>query len=934
MREDSLSRAWKTDAPATDPALVDQSLAGRKTDLSPRNRGLAITMISMNGPRKSPHPRMMQLILLALLMACMGAPSAVAQEADEPPAAVDLPPTLRDTILPRAPGEEQRSPMEIMRELPRLGADLFRIARERVATVDPDAAERVTPASPPVPASYLLGPGDALSLMVFVRGFEQIAQEMTITHDGLIFPDQIGQVVAAGQTLEQLRTTLSQRYARIFAEPAVTLRISAQRTIEVYVTGDVAAPGRYLLTGMVTALDALYSAGGPSEIGSYRRIRLSRVGAEPRVIDLYDYLLTGSRENDLLLDPGDTIFVPPMGAEAGVAGEVRRPARYELDEAATVACLVEMSGGLTPQAHRVLHLWRTDEREQWRMIAIDTTDPSLNGMAMAVRDGDLLVARGIRDTFGNTVRILGAVQRPGYYPVERYPTVSSLIEAAEGLSVEAHVGRGVISRLDAQRHFEIVSFEVARALQGDPEHDLQLRAKDYVTIYHQEEVEEPFIVEIEGAVRRPGDYRWAANLRISQLVLRAGGLAPEAWTGRADLLRLTPEQTYKIIPVDLQAALREEAGADIVLQRGDRLQVMTRADVGMVGRAHIAGSVRNQGEYPRHAGMRVSDLIIAAGGLLPGAGPSVELTPGRFEGRPTPVQLILTGEAENFRVEPDLVLGDDDSVTITGRGDFKRRADVVFLRGQVERPGAFPMTSGPGDDPFTVWDLLEQGGGLLGDANESGIVVYRQRAAAMGDAQEEDLSRVLQSVNREAYDEVSTQVPEDQQPLAMQRTVTHQLRQVLTTPSSVSIVLPPHPVRQEDWVSAIPVEGETLIASRGEQKNLMLEPGDTVVVPRRPTTVMVLGAVPRSGAVPYVQSQTSSYYINESGGFRDDSARDRMIVIHANGSVAPINSETVLKPGDVVVVPTRHVVRTVRTESELQTWLRAIVPLVTAALIF
>ncbi len=890
-----------------------------------------------NDPLISPQTCKLAAVLLALLIAVTTAPGLRAEIVDEAPEAPEeAPAPLHETVLPRATDvEDHRAPAEILRELPRLGAGLFAGAPVTGEADTDDDGERPTPASAPVPATYVLGPGDALSLLVFTAGHEQVAQELVITHDGLIFPDELGQVAAAGQTLEQLRGTLVERYRRIFAEPAVTLRISAQRTMEVYVTGDVTAPGRYLLTGMVTALDALYAAGGPSQIGSYRRIRLSRVGEEAQGIDLYDYLLTGSRENDLLLNPGDTIFVPPMGDEVGLAGEVRRPGRYELDEEATVADLLEMSGGLTSQAHRVLHLWRTDGRERWRMIACYTNDSSTDGLGMPVQDGDLLLARSIRDSVGNTVRILGAVQRPGYYPVERYSSVSELIAAAEGLSLEAHVGRGVISRLDADRHFEISTFRVAEALVGDPEHDLQLQPRDYVTIYHQEEVEPPFVVEIKGAVRRPGAYRWAANLRLSQLIMRAGGLTPEAWVERADLLRLNEDETYEIIPADLRGALAEDEDADLVLRRGDRLRVMTREEVGVTGRAHIAGEVQNEGDYTRHAGMRVSDLIVAAGGLRPGAGPTIELTRGRFEGRPEPVSLILSGEPGNFAVEPDLIISDDDSVTVTGRGDFRRRADVVFLRGHVERPGAYPITSGPDDDDYTVWDLLQEGGGLLGNANRSGIVVYRRRGATMQETQEEDLSRVLQSVNREAQDQQEAlHVPQEQQAAAMQHAVGRQLQQVLTTPSGVSIVLPPHPVREEDWVSAIPIEGETLLATRGAEKNLTLEPGDTVVVPKRPTTVMVLGAVPRSGAVPFVDGETTDYYVNESGGFREDGAQDRMVVVHANGSVEPIDAETELQPGDIVVVPTRHIVRSVRTESELQLWLRTIVPLATAALIF
>jgi protein involved in polysaccharide export with SLBB domain len=168
----------------------------------------------------------------------------------------------------------------------------------------------------------------------------------------------------------------------------------------------------------------------------------------------------------------------------------------------------------------------------------------------------------------------------------------------------------------------------------------------------------------------------------------------------------------------------------------------------------------------------------------------------------------------------------------------------------------------------------------------------------------------------------------------MQRNVTQQLRQVMTSPSGVSIVLPPHPVEDEDWVAAIPIDGAELLASRGAEDNLELEPGDTVVVPERTNTVMVLGAVPRSGAVPFTSGEPARYYINESGGLREDSAANRMIVVHANGAVEPIKPRTELRPGDIVVVPTRHIVRHVKTESDLQMWLRTIVPIATAALVF
>ncbi len=568
------------------------------------------------------------------------------------------------------------------------------------------------------------------------------------------------------------------------------------------------------------------------------------------------------------------------------------------------------------------------------MFSVDATSESPEDLARSVQDGDLLIAREIRDSVGNTVRILGAVKRPGYYPVEAYPTIRELIDAAEGLEVNAHVGRGVISRLDEQRHFEVISFDVAAARAGDPANNLRLQPKDYVTIYTQEEVEPAFVVEVTGAVIRPGSYRWASNLRVSQLIMRAGGLAPEAWLERADLLRLTESQTWQVVPVDLQSAIEGDDAADLVLQRGDRLEVRTRAEVGRDSEVHIAGFVQDEGSYPLREGMHVSDLIFAAGGLLPGAGPTLDIVRGRYEGATEPIRLLMTTDAGELRVEPDMLLGEDDSVTVMGRGDYRRTASVVFLDGRVPRPGAYPMIEGPGQEPYTVWDLISAGGGILDDANNGGIVVYRRRGDTMENAQQADLARVLQSVNREARQQQAVQVSEGEQAQATEQSVQQQLRQVITSASGVSIVLPPRPVQEEDWVSAIPIDGERLIASAGAESNLELEPGDTVVVPKLTNTVMVLGAVPRSGAVPFVESEAAGYYINESGGMREDSATNRMIVVHANGAVEPIKPNDQLRPGDVVVVPTRHIVRHVKTESDLQTWLRTIVPIATAALLF
>jgi protein involved in polysaccharide export with SLBB domain len=178
------------------------------------------------------------------------------------------------------------------------------------------------------------------------------------------------------------------------------------------------------------------------------------------------------------------------------------------------------------------------------------------------------------------------------------------------------------------------------------------------------------------------------------------------------------------------------------------------------------------------------------------------------------------------------------------------------------------------------------------------------------------------------------EVPVQDQTAAFGNLAGQNLRQVIAGPNSAAIILPPRPVRPEDWVSAIPVSGRKLLESKGVEGNVELEPGDTVVVPRLGNTVMVLGAVPRSGAVPFVAGQTLTYYVDESGGLREDAASDRMVVIHANGSAEPVKMKAQLEPGDVLVIPTKHIVRLVRTESAWQQWLRTLMSFGLGALAF
>ena len=870
------------------------------------------------------------------------APAPMTEPANVPPPAMPARYGAFSEPSPLEHPEMAKAPQAIFEALPRFGASLFHSIEVKPAPKAAPGAEQavrseVQPtANMPVPPNYLIGPGDTLALSVFSRNVEQVKQTLTVSPEGFLILPQVGRVTAAGQTLDQLRQSLTEAFTRFFVTPSVTLVVSEQRMVEVYVTGDAVRPGKYSLAGMATVLSALYACGGPSDIGSFRNLRLNRVGRQPLQIDLYDYLLTGARDKDVVLAPGDSLFIPPVGGEVGLAGELRRPGRYELKPGMTVAQAIELAGGMKPSAYTPLvHRWRSNARSRWELTTINCSDPAGADMQQPVRDGELLIVTNILETGENTVQLMGAVKRPGYYPCLPGATISSLLRSAEGLIWNAHMGTGVLRRMDYDRHYQLITFNVEEQMYGENPKLIPLEPKDEVEIFFQYAVEPEPIVKIEGAVAHPGTYQFAIKMRVSQLVLMAGSLLPEAYVDRADLLRLTPNQDYQIIPVNLKCALAGDADQDLVLERGDILKIVTRADALPANKVNIGGYVRNPGAFDLREGMKVSDLIFSAGGLKPGAGPCVEVTPGRFEGVAQPVKLTLCGTPDAYKLDPDMVLHPGDSVSITGRGDFHEQADMVFLQGRVQRPGSFTLKRD--GKPYTILDLLHEGGGLLDDANCNGIVVYRKREVSVDPAQMEDLNRILQSVNRETA-QAPKQIDQSTQAAAYGSAVAQGLSS-LVTPGATSIVLPPRPVKPEDWVTAIPVCGPKLFATTpqagtGQACNIALEPGDTVVVPRRLNTVTILGAVPRSGAVPFVSDQTCLTYLNEAGGLREDAADSRMVVIHQNGATEPIKMTMKVEPGDVIVVPTKYIVRTVRTENAFQQWMRGIIGVITGALLF
>jgi len=826
---------------------------------------------------------------------------------------------------------QSRSIAQRFAQLPRFGRRVFHKYADLAATT-PTGQEAID--TPPTPPGYLIGTGDILSVRCWHDTREHVSQDVTVNNNGAVYLPFLGDIIVAGRTLSEATKLITGEYRRIYRQARVAVTLTRLRSVEIYVTGEVEWPGRYTLPGSATVFTLLYVAGGPSEIGSLRRVQiLKHTSGVRRSIDLYDYLLGERYLSNINIETGDTLFVPAVRAEVAITGEVLRPARYELLAHETLSDLLRMAGGLNPTADAaVVQIWRNTPQGP-QLLSANISETGQSPSTIYLSGGDLVEVLQSPQAPVNTVEVSGAVKRAGVYACEDGDRISDLLKEAGGLSQTAHTNRGKLLRQDDQLHYQVSYFQVDRAIAKDEEEDLVVQPHDKIIIYSQSEVEAPAQVVIRGPVVRPGCYEWASGMKVSDLLLQAGGLLPEAYGLQARALRRGATNRQYIVPVALSDAMQEDSESDITLHQGDILEIFVADAVTAPSQVRISGFVNNPGTYRRYEEMCVSDLILAAGGVAPGAGPSLQCVSGHTEGevRTTQLRLQTQPDSTHFSVVPDLLLHDDDHIAVQGSGQFVRHPPVVIVEGEVKNPGAYPI---PRRDA-SLWALLQKTEGLLETANPRGIIVYRSRDKFFPVSQEYSASaqiqQVLRTFNRERREQI---LEKDKRTGVVETRISRALTNIFSVEGGATVVIPPRLLNESIWAEAIPIDGKLLVESHGREGDIALMDGDCIVVPRPSHTVGVVGAVVRSGAIPYEGPHSPLKYVELSGGVAEDANLARMVVIRANTRVVPADTVSEVYPGDVIVIPSDFVIRTVQSGTGYERLLRSLAGLVTALLIF
>ena len=470
------------------------------------------------------------------------------------------------------------------------------------------------------PQNYVLGPGD--QLIVDIYGASQESNSLTVSPDGDVTVPDFGPIHVSGLSVSAAQKRIRSKLGSYYQSSDIKVTVGQTRTIMVNVMGEVKVPGTYTLSAFATVFHALYMAGGISDLGTLRAIKVFRQGRLVTTVDVYEFILNGRLAGNVMLHDNDVIQVGTYNCIVDVTGRVKRPMAYEMKANESLATLLKYSGGFADNAYKKLvRVLRNEDLKS--VYNVEEFDFSSFKMA----DGDQVIVDSIYDRYKNMVEIKGAVWRPGMYQLgDKVSSVRSLIETASGLTEEAMTSRAVMRRMKPNRTQEVISLNIDGILNGT-EADIPLKNEDVIFIPTLAEHQNLRTLTIDGEVIFPGTYEYADNMTIEDFILLAGGLTDAASTLKVDVSRRIYDpnaseagmEIAKTFSFSLKDNFNVDGDRSFVLEPYDIVHIRKSPVYQKPIRVSVEGEVAFQGTYSMETkNQRLSDVVKMAGGAIPG----------------------------------------------------------------------------------------------------------------------------------------------------------------------------------------------------------------------------------------------------------------------------------------------------------------------------
>ncbi|MEM6682865.1 MAG: SLBB domain-containing protein [Pseudomonadota bacterium] len=743
---------------------------------------------------------------------------------------------------------------------------------------------------------YVVGVGDEFAIIL--QGNEAADYITKVDSEGMLLVNGVSPVSAAGRTLGEIRKDVNARVAEAFIGTEVFLSLANLAQVTVIVSGEVSVPGTYQLTAQDTVLDALTRAERIRRTGSLRDIVVLRDG-EQISIDLYA-MLRGQAGADIQIRDGDQIIVQPIGSTYAVAGEVLRPAIYELPKGVTkisAQTALQIAGGsLRPRGYELV-------LSRFNVRGDEVVDRTTQQQSIIAGDG-LLVVRTSARTRGK-VSISGHVAAPGMRALVSTPTVKDLLQRSGGYLANPYLPFAALVRENPKtlnRIYEAISL----LDESDQGLGAALQEGDRLVVFNRKDVEflsseavrqvvlnrqytgsltcEP-LQNLASTAQDVQTERYASILR-GTFVFQAGrqervAQVPSALDVEQQLL--PTQETDRNARVD-DAQLEEQTNAERKTVLASQCPAVYSNNQGLLGFTieHVVttlGSVRQPIALPVAGQQSLSTLVEFAGGLgFEAALDQVEVTR----------QSQVSGRGTLERLKFDLTQMNMDEI-IVGPGSAvlfqsvitDQEPGTVLLSGEFTRPGVYTINRGE-----HLSSVIERAGGITRRAYPFGAVFTREEVRR---AQRLALRRTVREINT-ALTTAALRNNASPESLASARQLT----------ASVSNV---------ESLGRLVVEADPRVLRIRKDLDVVLEPGDRLIMPKRPNHVLATGDVLNPGALQFVRGKKLSQYLAETGGIQVSADEKRLFVVYPNGVAKPVSrrlwrsSNEVLPPGSTIVVP-------------------------------
>lgn len=727
-----------------------------------------------------------------------------------------------------------------------------------------------------LPNNYRLGIGDILNVQLF--GTELDDFSLRVGRDGTVSFPKLGPISVAGLIFESAVAAIDEVVAEQLIGVEAVITLGRMRAIGIFIAGEVETQGAYSVSALTTITQALHQAGGLTDIGSLRAIQVRRDGHVVATFDAYDLLLRGDATNDIRLESGDVLFVPPTKAVAKISGEVAREGLYEIKTGETVGDLLDMAGGASPKSFLAASTLTTVSLADGSLAALNLDLTDEKDLSHSLRNGDEIQISSIGDRIVNSVEVLGAVNRPGQHGWTVDLRISDVLGNAElDLLPTADLSYSlVIRKTNDALDIEVIQFSLREILSGRSP-DLLLEDQDQILVFSLPEAsaKSELSDEIEKSSNALASLFLSESLSTEEKQLLSEATLAELVALDSEILRshLIKER----LVLDDEAPDHSRAALLAPVLRVLQTQASEAAPSRTVA---IRGAVKASGTYPMVKDYTIGDLLIAAGGLDESADlRAVELrriveSTELFDIDYRKLDFTDPLVRQNYKLKPR------DTLTIQNIANWSP-SDSVTISGSVKYPGTYLIAKGE-----RLSSLIDRAGGLLKTSAPEAAILQREAIKA----QEKRTKLELGNSIIETY---ASRMLTSESVFTDLEDVEKIVSKITTAPAQGRLII--------DLVSAL--DGSSA-------EDVELRAGDQLSIPEKSNTVSIFGEVRQPGVHVYQPLLEPRDYIAMSAGATKRADLKGTYIMRANGSTVPLDESwfafkesIVILPGDSIVVP-------------------------------